>query len=86
MARMFDHYNDKYGATFATQTTSSYNVPTASSVSWQIVLCDFRFNYASSSSSSRSELENYFDTNFSMFFVGSDGNIYFNNFDLLNFL
>ena len=71
MTRMFDEYKHKFGQGHGStaRVTSSANVASSSrSASWKTVRNTPGFSYTSSSSSSRTELENYFETNFSVFF------------------
>ena len=69
MTRIFNHYSVKYRIVLTTQPISSFQVAGASSASWQTVLSNLGFNYTSFSSSLGSELVNYFDTNFTTFFL-----------------
>ena len=85
MVRMFNSYNEKYGASPTTLSTSTYPITDVGYASWQTVLSNPAFSHAAPSSSARSELENYFEINFSAFYTTSTGTIDFVNFDLLNF-
>ena len=88
MSKLYDAYSERYRGSHSSApapSVSSATVPSGSS--WEEMMTLYGIGFGSSSSSyTRSELENYYETNFSACFaIGQDGRHDFTNFDLLLF-
>ena len=86
MSKLYDAYSERYGGSHSSAhapSVSSATVPSGSS--WEEMMTLYGIGFGSSSSSyTRSELENYYETNFSACFsIGPDGRHDFTNFVLL---
>ena len=86
MSKLYDAYSERYGGSHSSAPAPSvYSATIPSGSSWEEMMNLHVIDFGSSSSSyTRSELENYYEINFSACFaIRLDGRHDFTNFDIL---